>query len=114
MHLSALTKALIIIGSPLFLGFPGGLHGKEFASKAGDQVQTLVFTFTFHFHDWRKKWKPTPVLLPGESHGQKNLVGNSEWGRKESDTTERLSLPFTKMSVYLEQLRVPPILLHLA
>ena len=63
---------------------------------------------------WRKKWKPTPVLLPGESHGQKNLVGNSEWGRKESDTTERLSLPFTKMSVYLEQLRVVPILLHLA
>ena len=63
---------------------------------------------------WRRKWKPTPVLLPGESHGQKNLVGNSVWGHKESDTTERLSLPFTKMSVYLEQLRVAPILLHLA
>ena len=39
---------------------------------------------------WRRAWQPTPVLLPGESHGQKSLVGYSPWGRKESDTTERL------------------------
>ena len=32
----------------------------------------------------------TPVLLPGKSHGQRNLVGYSPWGRKKSDTTERL------------------------
>ena len=32
--------------------------------------------------------KPTPVLLPGKSHGQSSLVGNSLWGLKESDTTE--------------------------
>ena len=38
---------------------------------------------------WRRKWQPTPVLLPGESHGGRNLVGYSPWGRKESDTTER-------------------------
>ena len=36
---------------------------------------------------------PTPVLLPGKSHGQRSLVGCSPWGRKESDTTGRL--PFT-------------------
>ena len=36
------------------------------------------------------KWQPTPVLLPGKSHGQRNLVGYSPWGRKELDTTERL------------------------
>ena len=35
------------------------------------------------------KWQPTPVLLPGKSHGQRSLVGCSPWGRKESDTTER-------------------------
>ena len=35
-------------------------------------------------------WQPTPVLLPGESHGRRSLVGYSPWGRKESDTTERL------------------------
>ena len=39
---------------------------------------------------WRRKRQPTPVLLPGKSHGQRSLVGCSPWGRKESDTTERL------------------------
>ena len=37
---------------------------------------------------WRRQWHPTPVLLPGESHGQRSLVGYSPWGHKESDTTE--------------------------
>ena len=36
------------------------------------------------------QWQPTPVFLPGESHGQRSLVGYSPRGRKESDTTERL------------------------
>ena len=39
---------------------------------------------------WRRKWQRIPVLLPGESHGGRSLVGYSPWGRKESDTTERL------------------------
>ena len=39
---------------------------------------------------WRTKWQPTPVLLPGKSHGQRSPVGYSPWGRQESDTTERL------------------------
>ena len=34
---------------------------------------------------WRRQWQPTPVLLPGKSHGQKSLVGCSPWGREESD-----------------------------
>ena len=33
-------------------------------------------------------WQPTPVFLPGESHGQRTLAGYSPWGHKESDTTE--------------------------
>ena len=37
---------------------------------------------------WRKAWQPTPVFLPEESHGQRNLVGYSPWGRKQSDTSE--------------------------
>ena len=37
---------------------------------------------------WRKEWQPTPVFLPGKSHGQRNLEGYSPWGHKESDTTE--------------------------
>ena len=37
---------------------------------------------------WRRPWQPTPVFLPGESHGQRSLVGYSPLGHKESDTTE--------------------------
>ena len=45
---------------------------------------------------WRRKWQPTPVFLPGESHGRRRLVGYSPWGHTGSDTTEQLhftSLP---------------------
>ena len=41
---------------------------------------------------WRKAWQPTPVFLPGESHGQRSLAGYSPQGPKESDTTEQLSI----------------------
>ena len=37
---------------------------------------------------WRRKWQPTPVFLPGESHGQRSLGGYSPWGRKESDMNQ--------------------------
>ena len=47
---------------------------------------TSVSLFTF-MHQ-RRKWQPTPVFLPGESHGQRSLVGYSPQGCKESDTTE--------------------------
>ena len=40
---------------------------------------------------WRRAWQATPIFLPGESHGQRSLVGYSPWGLKESDTTEQLS-----------------------
>ena len=43
---------------------------------------------------WRRKWQPTPVFLPGESHGGKSLVGYSLRGHKESDTTELLHFHF--------------------
>ena len=37
---------------------------------------------------WRRKWQPTPVFLPGESHGQRSLAGYSPWGHTELDMTE--------------------------
>ena len=40
---------------------------------------------------WRSTWQPTPVFLPGESHGQRSLANYSPWGHKELDMTERLS-----------------------
>ena len=44
-----------------------------------------------------KGWQPTPVLLPGESHGQKSMVGYSPWVCKELDTTERLTLSHSQI-----------------
>ena len=41
------------------------------------------------------QWHPTPVLLPGKSHGWRSLVGCSPWGRRESDMTERLHFHFS-------------------
>ena len=41
---------------------------------------------------WRRERLPSPVFLPGELHGQINLVGYSPWGRKESDTTKTFTL----------------------
>ena len=44
---------------------------------------------------WRRQWHPTPVLLPGKSHGQRSLVGCRPRGHQKSDTTERLHFHFS-------------------
>ena len=44
---------------------------------------------------WRRQWHPTPVLLPGKSHGRRSLVGCSPWGHEESNMTERLHFHFS-------------------
>ena len=44
---------------------------------------------------WRRQWQPTPVLLPGKSHGRRSLVGCSPWDRWGSDTTKRLDFHFS-------------------
>ena len=41
---------------------------------------------------WRREWQPTPVFLPGKSHGQRSLAGYSPWDYRVSDMTERLTL----------------------
>jgi len=45
---------------------------------------------------WRRKWQPTPVFLPGESHGQRSLEATVA----ESDMTEANTLHFTSLHVY--------------
>ena len=59
-------------------------------------VSGLTFRSLIHFEfifvcgvkNWRRKWQPTPVFLPGQSQGQGSLVGCHLWGRTELDTTE--------------------------
>ena len=60
--------------------------------KESDMTVQLTFTF-----NWRREWLPTPVFLPGESHGQRSLVGYSPWGHKELDMTEQLTHPFAAL-----------------
>ena len=48
-----------------------------------------------HLEPNRRQWHPTPVLLPGKSHGWRSLVGCSPWAREESDMTERLHFHFS-------------------
>ena len=49
---------------------------------------------------WRRERQPTPVFLPGKSHGQRCLAGYSPWSSKESDMTERITLTVVKFGVF--------------
>ena len=73
----------------IYLDFPSGASGKEpncqcrRHRRLGSHpcVGTIL---------WRRKWQPTLVFLPRESHGQRSLVGYGPQGYKESDTTEAI------------------------
>ena len=67
--------------------FPGDSDGKESAHIVGDLGSTMEWEDPLE-----KECLPTPVFLPGESQGQRNLMSYSPWGRKVSDTTEQLTL----------------------
>ena len=60
---------------------------KNLPANAGD-IRDMGSTPELGRFPWRKAWQPTPVFLPGESHGQRSLVGYSPWGRKELGMTE--------------------------
>ena len=64
---------------------PGGLQSMG-SLRVGQDWETSLSLFTF-MH-WRRKWRPTPVFLPGESQERGRLLGCRLWGRTESDTTE--------------------------
>ena len=82
MYITNLAPVGIEFGTRhLELGFPGVASGKEPACQCRRHKR--------HWFDpwvgkilWRRKWQPTPVFLPGESHGQMSLVGCSPWGCK--------------------------------
>ena len=109
------TLWTIVHEAPLFMGFsrqehwsglpcpsPGDLPDLGIEPASLLSLPSLALAGAF-FTTWRRQWQPTPVLLPGKSHGRRNLVGYSPWGRKESDTTERLHFHFftTSAMVFL-------------
>ena len=69
-------------------GFPDGSSGKEHTCR---KHKRCGFDPWVRKIPWRRSRQPTPVFVPGESHGQRSLAGSSPWGRKESDKTEATS-----------------------
>ena len=70
-----------------YWGFPGGASGKEPACQCKRQKRRWFDPWVRKV-PWRRAWQPTPVLLPGESHGQRSLAGYSPQGCKGSDMIE--------------------------
>ena len=73
-------------------GFPGGTSGKEPTCQCRRNKRCGFDPWVGKI-PWKKAWQPTPGFLPGESHGQRSLVGYSPKGCKELDMTEQLSMP---------------------
>jgi len=65
---------------------------KNLPAKRETQVESLGWEIP-----WRRKWQPTPVFLPGKSHGQRSLASYSPWGNKEWET---LSLSLIYIYIY--------------
>ena len=109
-HLHALEKEMATYSSVLAWRIPGtgkpgglpsmGLHrvGHDWRDLAAATSLRASCQCRGHRFDpwvgkipWRRKWKPTPIFLPREFHGQRSLVGYSPPGHKESDTTKWLN-----------------------
>ena len=77
-----------------FVGLPRWCHWRRCKRREFDPWVRKI--------PWRKAWQSTPVFLPGESHGQRSLVGYDPWGHKEWDTTkaiEHTCIPNTQHSI---------------
>ena len=85
------------VGVPM--DFPGGTSGKEPACQSR-RHKRHGFDPWVRKIPWRRKWQPTPVFLPGDSHGWKSLEGYSPQGHKELDTTECPSKAVTDNRIY--------------
>ena len=70
--------------------FPGSASGKELICQCRRRKRPGFDPWVRKI-PWRRKQQPTPVFLPGKSHGQRSLEGSSPWGHKELDMTERLN-----------------------
>ena len=80
-------QSLLALPLPSSTCFPRGASGKEPACQCRRHKRSGFYPWVEKI-PWYRKWKSTPVFLPGEFHAQRSLVGYSPWGRKESDMTE--------------------------
>ena len=78
------------------------LHGALDTGLQGLAHRGTAEAFKFvvvYGQNWRRKWQPSPVFLPGKFHGQRNLIGYSSWGHRESAMTEQIS-KWSKQSLF--------------
>ena len=86
MYCEILCKVYCVKYYVCVLGLPGGSVAKNLPDSAGD-VEMLVGSLGRE-ETWRRPWQPTPVILPGESHGWRSLAGFSPGGHKQLGMTE--------------------------
>ena len=75
------------------------------------KVISLFFNMLSRLVIRRRRWHPTPVLLPGKSHGRRSLVGCSPWGREESDMIRRLHFHFFTFMHWRRKWQPTPVFL---
>ena len=72
-----------------------GVSEEKKQGKASCSPKFLMTCILIWSSLFKRQWHPTPIFLPGKSHGWRSLVGCSPWGCEESDTTERLHFHFS-------------------
>ena len=93
-------------------GLPRRLSGKESTYHCRRHRSCEFYPWVRKI-PWKRKWQPSPVFLPGESHGQRSLVSCSPWGPKELATTEHACHnSTTKKKHYYLTCCVPPTVRH--
>ena len=95
-----------------WFGFPRWLRSQESACQCR-RCKRRGLDFSVRKIPWRRKWQPTPVFLPGKSHGQRSLVGYCPWGHKGSDMTEQLNSNNNKNDLLNFFLKIETSLQHL-
>ena len=91
--MKGLSHIAILSQTPLPSRLPHNVEKSSMRYTVGS-YRLSVLNIAVHTYQ-RRRWHPTPVLLPGESHGWRSLVGCSPWHREESDMTEQLSFHFS-------------------
>ena len=84
--MKGLSHIAILSQTPLPSRLPHNVEKSSMRYTVGS-YRLSVLNIAVHTYQ-RRRWHPTPVLLPGESHGQRSLVGCLLWGHTESDTTK--------------------------